>query len=160
MLLVNLFISCHRTSNNPQLSNITVLHTIKLLKQLNTSYVLGCTCRKKKKCRAGARGERKGGKLKFLTPWATEEVGFTTHWKSKADNTAADRANPPFPFDCGYYTCDLACIWCASVARISREVQAERKWCEDVLVLISMQLRNQAKSRHKLLPSTWCKINL
>lgn len=63
MLLVNLFISCHRTSNNPQLSNITVLHTIKLLKQLNTSYVLGCTCRKKKIVELELGEREKGGSL-------------------------------------------------------------------------------------------------
>jgi len=69
MLLVNVFISCHTTSNNPQLSNITVLHTIKLLKQLNTSYVLGCTSLSEKKTKKKIveleLGERERGKLKF-----------------------------------------------------------------------------------------------
>jgi len=45
MLLINVIISCHMTT----VQYITVLHTIKLLKQLNTGYVLGCTCLKKKK---------------------------------------------------------------------------------------------------------------
>ena len=55
--------------NNPQLSNITVLHTIKLIKQLNTSYVSGCTCLKKikiKKIIELELGEREKGKVSSL----------------------------------------------------------------------------------------------